>query len=50
MNTEALLARLRADERHDAAVLRMGEEVPADAADRLGLAEGVLFRMEELGG
>ena len=80
MNTEELLARLRADERYDAAVLRMGEadygceerpdgapelvwllavtadgrekslEVPADAADRLGLAEGVLFRMEELGG
>ena len=25
MNTEAMLARLRADERHDAAVLRMGE-------------------------
>ena len=80
MNTETLLARLRADGRYDAAVLRMGEadygceerpddapemvwllivtadgrekslEVPADAADRLGLAEGVLFRMEELKG
>ena len=80
MNTEALLARLRADERYDAAVLRMGEadygceerpdgapemvwllavtangreksmEGPAGAADRLGMAEGVVLRMEELGG
>ena len=78
MNSEELLARLRADERYDAAVLRMGEadygceerpedapemvwllvltadgrersmEVPAPTADRLGLAEGTLCRMDQL--